>query len=68
MPSNFHRVVNSGERKWTQEKIVAELLKRQPEASDRRIAKDAGVSHPTVSKICAGLEATGKIFQLKKTA
>jgi ParB-like nuclease domain len=47
--------------------LIAKLLKANPEASDRKIAKTVGVSHPTVGAIRDELESTGKIYQLEKT-
>jgi hypothetical protein len=62
--ANIHR------RHLTQEhkrKLVAKLVKAQPEKSDRQIAKDAKVHHETVGAVRRDLEATGGIRQLKKT-
>jgi hypothetical protein len=50
----------------TKEKKAAArgLLARFPERSDRWIAEDAGLSHPTVTGLRASLEAGGKIYHL----
>lgn len=44
--------------------IIAELLKMNPERSDLATAKIAGVSHPTVAKVRAELEASGDVEKL----
>jgi len=42
---------------------IAELLKLDPTKSDRLIAKEAGVTHPTIAKVRA---ATGKVLPVGK--
>jgi ParB-like chromosome segregation protein Spo0J len=53
---NVHRRHLTFEQK---QKIVEAELKRDPEQSDRAIAKKAKVSHPTVAKARAGISANG---------
>jgi hypothetical protein len=47
-------------------RILAELVAAQPEKSDRKLAKEAGVSHPTIAKARRGAEATGKALPVAK--
>jgi hypothetical protein len=47
-------------------KVIAALLKAQPEKSDRQIAEIVGVSHVTVGAVRAEMETTGQIDQLPK--
>lgn len=47
-------------------KLVAYLLKQNPEASDRQIGKMAGVSKNTSASVRADLESTGQIDQLSE--
>ena len=47
--------------------IIAELLKANPERSDRATAKIANLDHKTVAAVRAEVEGTGEIPQLKKT-
>jgi Trp operon repressor len=42
-------------------RIVAELLKLNPERSDRQVASTVGVSHPTVAKVRRELEKAGDV-------
>jgi ParB-like nuclease domain len=41
-------------------KHLAQLVAAQPEKSDRLLAKETGVSHPTIAKARRAAEATGK--------
>jgi hypothetical protein len=41
-------------------KYLAQLVAAQPEKSDRLLAKETGVSHPTIAKARRAAEATGK--------
>lgn len=43
--------------------MVARLLERDPGASDRRVAAEAGVDHRTVGRIRERMESTGEIPQ-----
>jgi hypothetical protein len=45
---------------------IAALIKAQPEKSDRQIAEQAKVSHPTVAKVRREAEATGKALPVEK--
>jgi len=47
--------------------LLAKLLKAQPDSSDRKIAKTAGVDGKTVAAVRKGLEATAEIPQLTQT-
>jgi ParB-like chromosome segregation protein Spo0J len=47
-------------------KILAQLVAAQPEKSDRKLAKEAGVSHPTIAKARKTAEATGKALPVAK--
>jgi ParB-like chromosome segregation protein Spo0J len=47
-------------------KYLAQLVAAQPEKSDRQIAKEAGVSHPTIAKARQEAEATGKALPVAK--
>jgi hypothetical protein len=47
--------------------LIAELIKDQPELSNRQIAEQAKTSHVTVGAVRAELEATGQIDQLPAT-
>jgi ParB-like chromosome segregation protein Spo0J len=60
---NYHRRMVTAEKKRER---IAELLKAQPEASDREIAKQAKVDHKTVGAVRSKKEATGEIPQLEK--
>jgi hypothetical protein len=42
-------------------KVITELLKRYPDRSNRRIAKQAGASHNTVEVVRADLQARGQL-------
>jgi hypothetical protein len=62
--ANLHR------RHLTQEQkrdLIANLVKAQPEKSDRQIAKAAKCDHKTVGAARSALEATGEIPQLRET-
>jgi hypothetical protein len=50
----------------TKIKILAQLVAAQPEKSDRQLAKEAGVSHPTIAKARREAEATGKALPVAK--
>jgi hypothetical protein len=60
---NLHRRHLTAEQK---RELIAELIKAQPEKSDREIAKQAKVSHPTVAKARREAEATGKTLPVEK--
>jgi hypothetical protein len=47
--------------------LIAELLKLQPEKSNRQIADVVKADHKTVGSVRSEIEATGEIPQLKKT-
>jgi hypothetical protein len=46
--------------------VLAKLVAAQPEKSDRQLAKQAGVSHPTIAKARRAAEATGKALPVDK--
>src|SRR5262249_46597016 len=46
--------------------LLVKLVAAQPEKSDREIAKQAKVSHPTVAKARQEAEATGKALPVEK--
>ena len=48
------------------QKVLAKLVAAQPEKSDRELAKQAGVSHPTIAKARRAAEATGKALPVDK--
>jgi hypothetical protein len=50
----------------TKNKILAELVAARPGMSDRQLAKEAGVSHPTIAKARKRAEATGKALPVAK--
>lgn len=62
--ANLHRRHLSQEQKRD---LIANLVKAQPEKSDRQIAKAAKVDHKTVGAARSALEATGEIPQLRET-
>jgi hypothetical protein len=45
--------------------LIAMLLKRQPEKSDRQVAATVGVHHSTVGSVRAGLEGRGEISHVE---
>jgi len=47
-------------------KYLAQLVAAQPEKSDRLLAKQTGVSHPTIAKARRAAEATGKALPVGK--
>jgi ParB-like nuclease family protein len=47
-------------------KHLAQLVAAQPEKSDRLLAKETGVSHPTIAKARRAAEATGKALPVGK--
>jgi ParB-like chromosome segregation protein Spo0J len=47
-------------------KYLAQLVAAQPEKSDRLLAKETGVSHPTIAKARRAAEATGKALPVDK--
>jgi hypothetical protein len=59
---NFHRRHLTGEQKRD---LIAMLLKRQPEKSDRQVAATAGVHHSTVGSVRASLEGRGEISHVE---
>jgi ParB-like chromosome segregation protein Spo0J len=46
--------------------VLAKLVAAQPGKSDRELAKQAGVSHPTIAKARRKAEATGKALPVDK--
>jgi len=60
---NIHRRHLTAEEKI---KYVAQLVAAQPEKSDRLLAKETGVSHPTIAKARRAAEATGKALPVGK--
>ena len=48
-------------------RIAAELLKLYPERSDRQVAGNVGVSHPTVAKVRRSLEESGDVVGVTTT-
>jgi ParB-like chromosome segregation protein Spo0J len=48
-------------------RIVADLMKLNPEKSDRQLAKETKLDHKTVAKVRTELEASGEIPQLSET-
>jgi hypothetical protein len=61
--ANLHRRHLTAEQR---REVIANLVKAQPEKSDRAIAKTAKVSDKTVGAVRAKLEATAEIPQLDK--
>jgi ParB-like chromosome segregation protein Spo0J len=61
--TNIHRRHLTPEDKI---KYLAQLVAAQPEKSDRLLAKEAGVSHPTMAKARREAEATGKALPVAK--
>jgi DNA modification methylase len=64
------RALNLARRQLTQDQkreLIADQLEETPERSNRWIAKQLGVGHPTVAAVRGELQATGTIFQLDKT-
>jgi hypothetical protein len=47
-------------------KYLAQLIAAQPEKSDRLLAKQTGVTHPTIAKARRAAEATGKALLVGK--
>jgi hypothetical protein len=47
-------------------KYLAQLIAAQPEKSDRLLAKQTGVTHPTIAKARRTAEATGKALPVDK--
>jgi hypothetical protein len=58
LSTNVNRRHLTAEQKRT---IAAAVLKAQPAKSDRQVAKQTGVSHPTVAKERVKLEGTGDV-------
>jgi len=50
----------------TKIKILAQLVAAQPEKSDRKLAKEAGVDHKTIAKARKKGEATGEVSPVEK--
>jgi hypothetical protein len=61
LSANVHRRHLTPDQKRT---IVAAVLKAQPEKSDRQIAKQTGVSHPTVAKERKKAEKAGDVEEV----
>jgi hypothetical protein len=69
-PWAFVVSANINRRHLTAEKkrdVIADLLKAQPEKSNRQIAEQIKADHKTVASVRAEKEATGEIPQLEKT-
>jgi hypothetical protein len=62
--ANLHRRHLTAEQKRD---LIANLLKAQPEKSNRQIASAAHVDHKTVATVRVEKQSTGEIPQLKKT-
>src|SRR5262249_23359378 len=56
--ANIHRRHLSAEEKRD---LIAKLITARPEKSNRRIAKEIGVSHPHVAKVRGDLEKSGDV-------
>jgi hypothetical protein len=61
--ANLHRRHLTAEQK---RELIAKLIEAQPEKSDRELAKQAKVSHPTIAKARKQAEATGKALPVEK--
>jgi ParB-like chromosome segregation protein Spo0J len=61
--ANIHRRNLTPEQKA---EVLAKLVAAQPEKSDRELAKQAKVSHPTIAKARRKAEATGKALPVEK--
>ena len=61
--ANIHRRHLTGEQK---QKALVDLVAAQPGKSDRELAKQAGVSHPSIAKARRTAEATGKALPVEK--
>jgi hypothetical protein len=64
------RALSLARRQLTAEQkrqLIADQLLETPDRSNRWLGKQLGVSHPTVARVRAELEATGKVFQLERT-
>jgi len=61
--ANIHRRHLTAEDKRN---AIAQLVAAQPAKSDRELAKQAGVSHPTIAKARRTAEATGKALPVDK--
>jgi hypothetical protein len=60
---NIHRRHLTAERRRA---LIAELIKAQPEKSDREIAREAKVDHVTVGKVRKAKEATGEVSPVER--
>jgi ParB-like chromosome segregation protein Spo0J len=60
---NIHRRHLTAKQK---DELLAKLVAAQPEKSNRQIAKEAGVSHPTIAKARRQAESTGKALPVEK--
>jgi hypothetical protein len=60
--ANVRRRHLTGEQKRD---LIAMLLKRQPEKSDRQVAATVGVHHSTVGSVRTGLEGRGEISHVE---
>src|SRR5262249_17811031 len=61
--ANIHRRHLTGEQK---QKALVDLVAAQPGKSDRELAKQARVSHPTIAKARRTAEATGKALPVAR--
>jgi hypothetical protein len=61
--ANIHRRHLTAEQKA---EVLAKLVAAQPKKSDRELAKQARVSHPTIAKARRKAEATGKALPVDK--
>jgi hypothetical protein len=59
--ANIHRRHLAAEQKTN---LLAKLVAAHPEKSDRQLAKETGVTHPTIAKARRKAEATGKATRL----
>ena len=63
LSANLHRRHLSREKR---RELIAKLLERHPDRSDRHIAGEVGVSQVTVGKVRKGLESGVQVEHLKK--
>ena len=61
--ANIHRRHLTAEQKTN---LLAKLVAAHPEKSDRQLAKETGVTHPTIAKARRKAEATGKALPVEK--
>jgi hypothetical protein len=61
--ANFNRRHLTTEQK---DEVLTKLVAAQPGKSNRELAKQAGVSHPTIAKARRKAEATGKVLPVER--